>query len=249
MSRIIMMSLSLIAVIVLNVIARFFSLNGFTTGEIANRLPVLFIPADYVLLLLGIAMILLFNWVINFNKAGRKLSSIYQNRVVSLFILCCILHIAWIFLWHYGLFYWTVVVKGALLLLLLVFYFSYPKRENRLLGRVPFSLLIGWSVISTITNLSYTLMINDWSGMGLSDPLWTVIYLTVATAFALHFMYHHRDYVMNLAFVWAFIGIAIKNGTEELFISAAAIFLCATIITCIFLFSGRQMENKNRVGA
>lgn len=143
------------------------------------------------------------------------------------------------FLWHYGLFNWTVVVKLALLSLLLAFYFSYPKRENRLLGRIPFSLLVGWGVISTIANVSYTLMINDWSGMGLSDPLWTVIYLTISTAFALHFMYHHRDYVMNLVFVWAFIGIAFRNGTEELFISAAASFLCATIITCIFLFSGK----------
>lgn len=249
MSRIIMMTLSLIAVIIVNVIARFFSLNGATTSEIANRLPILFIPADYVLLILGVIVVLLFYWIFNFNKAGRKLSYTYQNRVASLFILCCLLHITWIFLWHYSLFNWSVVVKLALLFLLLAFYFSYPKRDNRLLGRIPFSLLVGWGVISTIANVSYTLMINDWSGMGLSDPLWTVIYLTISTAFALHFMYHHRDYVMNLVFVWAFIGIALKNGTEELFISAAAIFLCATIITCIFLFLGRNTENKNRVGA
>lgn len=249
MFRIIMMTLSLVTVIILNVIANFFSLNGYTTGEIANRLPVLFIPANYVFLLSGVIFVLLFNWIWNFNKMSRKRSFRFQNGLFVLFILCCLLHIAWIFLWHGGLFNWTVVIQVALLLGLLIFYFSFPKRENRLLGRIPFSLLIGWAVIFTISNISYTLMIHDWSGIGLSDPLWTVIYLTISTAFALHFMYHYRDYVMNLGFVWAFIGIAVKNGTDELFISAAAIFLSAVIIASIFLFSGRRIEHKKRVGA
>ncbi len=185
---------------------------------------------------------MLFYWIFNFKKTYDGMSSAHRNRVTFLFVLSCLLYIAWIFLWHFGLFTGTVITKIALLFVLLTFYSTFPKQDNRLLGRAPFSLLTGWIFIITISNVSYLLMIHGWTGFGLSDPLWAVIYLTVSTAFALHFMYHFKDYVMNLVFVWAFIGIAVRNGTEELFISAAAIFLSAVIVTCIFLFSGRRTD-------
>lgn len=249
MSRILLMTLSLCTVLLLNITASFFSLNGNTTSEITNRLPLLFVPAGYVLVICWLLYIMLFFWIFNFNKTSYKMSSTHQNRVTFLFVLSCLLHIAWIFLWHFGLFTGTIIAKIALLIVLLTFYVTFPKRDNRLLGRAPFSLLTGWIFITTLSNVSYSLMIHGWSGFGLSDPLWTVMFLTASTAFALHFMYHYKDYVMNLVFVWAFIGIAVRNGTEELFISAAAIFLSAVIVTCIFLFSGRRTDNKNRVGA
>lgn len=249
MSRILLMTLSLCAVILLNINARFFSLNGNTTGEIANRLPLLFLPANYVLIICWLLYILLFFWIFNFNKNREEMSSAHQNRVTFLFVLSCLLHIAWIFLWHFGLFTGSFLTKIALLIVLLTIYLSFPKRDNRLLGKAPFSILTGWIFITTVSNISYFLMIRGWSGFGLSDPLWAVIFLTVSTAFALHFMYHYKDYVMNLVFVWAFIGIAVKNGTEELFISSAAVFLSAVIVACIFLFSGKRTDNKNRVDA
>lgn len=244
MSRILLMTLSLCTVILLNITASFYSLNGHTTSEIINRLPLLFLPADYVLIICWLLYIMIFFWIFNFNKTCHEMSSAHQNRVTLLFVISCLLHIAWIFLWHFGFFTGTVITKIGLLVTLLIFYFTFPKRDNRMLGRAPFSLLTGWIFITTVSNISYLLMIHGWSGFGLSDPLWAVILLTASTAFALHFMYHHKDYVMNLVFVWAFIGIAVRNGTEELFISAAAIFLSAVIVACIFLFSGKRTDAK-----
>ncbi|MCG7345737.1 tryptophan-rich sensory protein [Sporosarcina sp. ACRSL] len=243
MSRILLMNLSLCTVIILNIIASFFSLNGLTTAEITKRLPLLFIPANYVLISSWGLYILFFFWIFNFHKTRHKMSTTQQNRITFLFVLNCLLQFVWIFQWHFELFTGTVFTRIVHLLVLLLLYLSYPKRENQLLGRAPISLLTGWVFITVLSNSSYLLMIHGWTGFGLSDPLWAVIYLTVSTAFALHFMYHHKDYVMNLVFVWAFVGIAVMNGTEELFISAAAIFLSAVIIACIFLFSNRRTEH------
>ncbi|MCM3711371.1 tryptophan-rich sensory protein [Sporosarcina luteola] len=240
MSRILLMTLSLCTVILLNITASFYSLNGNTTGEITSRLPLLFLPANYVLIICWLLYIMIFFWIFNFKKTFHKMSSAHRNRVTFLFVVSCLLHIAWISLWHFGFFTGTVITKIVLLIVLLTLYVTFPKMDNRMLGRVPFSLLTGWIFITTVSNISYFLMIHGWTGFGLSDPLWAVIFLTISTAFALHFMYHYKDYVMNLVFVWAFIGIAVKNGTEELFISAAAIFLSAVIIACIFLFSSRR---------
>lgn len=126
MSRILLMTLSLCTVILFSVIASFFSINGNTTGEIINRLPLLFIPANYVFIISWLIFIMLFFWIFNFNKTYHEMSSAHRNRVTFLFVLSCMLYIAWIFLWHFGLFTGTVITKIALLFVLLTFYSTFP---------------------------------------------------------------------------------------------------------------------------
>ena len=121
------------------------------------------------------------------------------------------------------------------LLMITVLYFTYPKTENRFWDRVPISVLFGCTVISFIELIHYLLTFHEWSGWGLSISLWAVIYLTVSTAIALHFMYHYRDIAFNLVFIWFFIGIAVKNGFDELFVSTAALFLTAVIGASFYL--------------
>lgn len=98
-----------------------------------------------------------------------------------------------------------------------------------------------------IMNFNYVLTFREWSGWGLSDPLWTVIYLTIATAFALHFLYHHKDIPLNLVIVWTFIGIIVKNGVDELFVSAAALFLTAAILVGILMT--RKAKQKHELSS
>jgi hypothetical protein len=122
-----------------------------------------------------------------------------------------------------------------MLLLTAALYFTYPKRENRFWDRVPISLLFGCCFITLIELVNYLLTFHEWSGWGLSNSMWAVIYLTVSTAIALHFMYHHRDIAFNAVFIWVFIGIAVKNGFDELFVSTAALFLTAVIGASFYL--------------
>lgn len=247
MSKIIMMTLSLIAVIVLHIAAFFFTLNEHSTLEIANRLPVPFIPANYVFAIWLLIFITLFMWIVNFNKRIKLMGAKNLNRITILFIFSCTLSIAWLFSWHFGFYNWAIIFEVLLLIVLFACYTTFPKRLNELSGRMPFSLLIGWSFFIILSTTSYSLMFHEWSGFGLSDPSWTVFYMTLCTAFALHFMYHYRDFVINLLYVWIFVGIAIKNGTEELFISAAAIFLAALVVACMVMFWKKGIEKLRAV--
>lgn len=244
MSRIMLMTLSLIAVIVLYIAAFFFTLNDHSTLEIVKRLPVPFIPADYVFAIWPVIFISLFIWIVNFNGRTKQMGTKNLNQLTFLFISSCSLAVAGLFLWHFERFNWAAIVEVLLLIVLITCYFTFPKRLNELSGRVPFSLTIGWVFFTILSTISYSLTFHEWSGLGLSDPSWTVFYMTVCTAFALHFMFHYRDYVLNLVFVWTFIGIAVKNGTDELFISAAAFFLSILIVTCIFMFWKKGIEKK-----
>ncbi|WP_318616472.1 tryptophan-rich sensory protein [Sporosarcina sp. YIM B06819] len=242
MYRIMMMTLSLIAVVLVNVAANSTTFNGNTTVEIANRLPVLFMPAGYTFALWAIIYVLLGFWLYGFRHNNLNANQTIQNWRATLFVASCLLHIVWLLLWHYGFFNWTIVFMALLLAVLLGIYFSYPKKDNQLFGRIPIAINLGWIFVVTIANVSYVLTLHEWSGWGLSDPLWTVIYLTFATAIAFHFLYHHADIALSSVFMWAFIGIAVKNGVDELFVSAAALFLTAAIAAVIF-FKRKQLTS------
>ncbi len=246
MLNLLLMLFSLIGAASINVVANIFPLNGNTTIEIAHRVPVLFAPADYVFAIWIVVYVLLASWLFGFWKNKWQTSSMLRNRRAFLFIVANLLQIAWTLTWHFNLFGWTIVSMLALLLCLNTLYFTYPKRVNRMYGRIPVAVFFGWVAISTLESISYILTLHDWSGWGLSNPLWAVIYLTISTAFALHFLYHHGDIAMNTVFIWVFSGIAVKNGTDELFVSVSAIFLSAVIVAGMLLVHREKNTSKEK---
>ena len=240
MLRIISMTLSLVVVITIQLVANSFSLNGKTTFEILNRLPILFTPANYVfsiwLLIYGFLIV----WLYGFYRTQRQHSSTILNLRTFLFISSTVLTILWLLLWQYEFFHWTVIIMIALLATLTKLYFTYPKDENHLLARVPISIYFGWVIISFMELINYVLTFREWGRWGLSDSLWTVIFLTVATAIALHFIYHYRDAPLNAVFMWVFIGIFVKNGLDSLFVSIAALFLTFVLSAGVIFMKKRN---------
>ncbi|PIC85536.1 hypothetical protein CSV72_13075 [Sporosarcina sp. P20a] len=245
MLRIILMVLSLLIMIGTHIAANLIPLNGLTTWEIANRVPVLFMPAEYVFSIWIVLDLLLVSWLYMFFKTSARLSSSVANLRAISFSVSCFLNIAWLLLWHYSYYYWAIVSVIALLICLLVLYFSYAKIEGTNRERLPISAYMAWIFIAVIANSNYAFKFHDWTGWGLSDPLWTVLFLTLTAAIALHFMYHYHDSMFNLIIIWSFIGIAIKNGTDELFVSTAALFLSAVI--GFILFMGQRFSKPTQL--
>lgn len=235
MLRIMSMALTLITAFFLSCAAEIIPFNGKTTTEIMNRLPVLFTPASYVSTIWILIYILLVVWLYGFWRSQQLIGKSILNLRFFLFILSSALNILWVLLWHYEFFHWTLLVIVGLLATLTVLYFSYPKNENKFSARIPISIYLGWVIISCISIANYVLTLHEWSGWGISNSLWTVIFLTFATAIALHFMYHYRDIAFNIVFMWVFIGIAVNNGLDSLFVSTAALFLTAVIGASFFL--------------
>ena len=240
MLRIISMTLSLVAVITIQLVANSFSFNGKTTIEIMNRLPILFTPASYVFSIWLVIYGFLIFWLYGFYRTQRQHSSTILNLRAFLFISSAFLTILWLLLWQYEFFHWTVIIMIALLATLTKLYFTYPKDENHLLERIPISIYFGWVIISFMELISYVLTFREWGGWGLSDSLWTVIFLTVATAVALHFIYHYRDAALNAVFMWVFIGIFVKNGLDSLFVSIAALFLTLVLSAGLIFMKKRN---------
>lgn len=241
MIRILLMTIAFIAVIVMNTLANTLPLNGKTTGEISNRLLVLFTPAGYVFSIWSIIYLLLAVWIIGFWVRLRK-GQTPSFKIALFFILSCVFNISWLLLWHYEFFAWSIAAMLGYLVALIALYLQYSNSERSLTQRLPISINMGWISVATIANISFVLTYYNWGGWGLSDQLWTVIMLTVATALALHIRFHHTDIPFALVFIWAFIGIAVKHGTDEMLVTTAALFLSGVILTGILLIKKRTAQ-------
>lgn len=238
MFRILLMTIAWISVIVVNALANILPINGQTTGEISDRLPVLFTPAGYVFSIWSVIYILLAIWIIGFWVRLKK-GQIPSIKIALFFILSALFNISWLFLWHYEFFGWSIAAMLGYLLSLIGLYLQYGNEEQGLTERFPVSINLGWVSIATLTNISFVLTYYNWSGWGLSDQLWAVIMLTVATALALHVRFHHSDIPYALVFIWAFIGIAVEHQLDEMLVTTASLFLSGVILTGILLIKKR----------
>lgn len=234
MIRILLMTIAFIAVVVMNTLANTLPLNGQTTGDISNRLLVLFTPAGYVFSIWSIIYLLLAVWIVSFWVRLRK-GETPSSKIALFFILSCIFNISWLLLWHYEFFAWSIAAMIAYLASLILLYLQYNNSERSVSERLPISVNMAWISVATIANISYVLTFYSWSGWGLSNELWAVIMLTVATALALHVRFHHSDIPFAVVFVWAFVGIAVRHGLDEMLVTTASLFLSGVIVTGILL--------------
>ncbi|WP_417897929.1 tryptophan-rich sensory protein [Bacillus haimaensis] len=231
--------IAFLLVVIVNYLSNALPLNGQTTGEISNRLNVLFTPAGYVFSIWGLIYLLLGVWIIRQFPKRRRNLPIYQNTS-TLFVLSCLLNSAWVVLWHYEFFVTTVAVMLSLLLTLIALYKKVQVSDPGLFDRLPFSIYLGWISVATIANISYVLVYLEWDGFGLSDVTWTIIMLVVATLLAIWFNMANRDRVYPLVFVWAFIGIGVKNMEAYSNVSYVAYSLAAVIFVMTLLFKGKK---------
>lgn len=235
------MGIALIATVVVNALANILPINGQTTGEISNRLPVLFTPAGYVFSIWGVIYVLAAIWIIYQYVLLKRGTPPVAKRTV-LFMLSSLFNIGWILTWHYEYFLYTLVMMVGLVVVLALLYSSYPRKGWDWKERGPISVYLGWVCVALVANISYVLTYYEWDGWGVSDQLWTVGVLTFATAIALHFRYHYYDRIMQLVFIWAFVGIAVRLGLDELLVSAAALFLSSVLVAGI-LYLNKPVRN------
>lgn len=231
--------LAYLLMITVNILANALPLNGQTTGEISNKLNVFFTPAGYVFSIWSVIYLLVGIWIIRQFPKDRRNLPIYEKTSV-LFILSCLLNGTWIILWHYEYFILTVFIMISLLLTLIGLYKRVKVHHRDILDRLPFSIYLGWISVATIANISYVLVYLQWDRFGISDEVWTIIMLAIATLLATWFHYANRDRVYPFVFIWAFIGIGIRNVEASSFVSYTAYSLAVVLFILSIFIRGRK---------
>ncbi len=208
-------ALTILATIVVNVLANALPINGLNTGAISDRFKVYFVPAGYVFAIWGVIYIGLIAFAI-----FQALPSQRENprlRATGWWIaLGGLANIAWIFLWHYELFTLTLVAMLVLLGTLIITYLglgtgrSSVSRAETWAVRVPFSIYLGWITVATIANITELLYFLNWDGFGIAAEVWMYIILVAVFVIATLMNFSRRDIAYTAVILWALAGISVK---------------------------------------
>ena len=119
MIRKITIYIALILSSVYTINAYWLGLNGQTTIDIFNRLPVLIAPANYVYLIWYVIIVVTFVYFMSYKDNNQPILS-QTNLQTALFVCNSIVYIFILYIWHEGKYMSAVILCGALLLLLLL---------------------------------------------------------------------------------------------------------------------------------
>lgn len=230
---------SVIIALTVNILASTLPLNGQNTGDISDRFQVYFVPAGYVFAIWGIIYIGWIAFTIFQFRASQK-ESPRLRRLGYLFAISNLANAAWLFAWHYNLFGISVLIMLSLLGLLLASYLRLNINRSSAKGAewwsvdLPFSIYLGWITVATVANVTDWLYLVNWSGFGISAPVWAVIMLAVASVLGFGMAITRRDTGYLLVLVWAFAGIAVKQ-TPMLVVTGA--WISATLMLGLVVYT------------
>jgi hypothetical protein len=151
------------------------------------------------------------------------------RRIGYLFALSCVANSAWIFVWHYELFPWSLVIMIAILITLIGIYLRLEigrvqvSKAEKWFVHVPFSIYLAWITVATIANTTILLDYVNWSGWGISPETWTVVMLVAGLTIAAVVSIPRRDVAYLLVIVWAFAGIAVKHAATPVVAASAGV--------------------------
>jgi len=248
---------ALIFTIIVNSLANILPINNKTTAELSDALPNLFVPSGITFSIWGVIYVLLIIFVIYqirdvFKK--EKIEMPFIEKISVLFILASLANIAWIFLWHYKMIFYSLIVMLGLFLCLLGIYLrlgigkTKVSLSEKICIHVPFSVYLGWITVATIANITAVLVNINWDGFGISSVVWTIIVLIVASLVTLLVIVTRKDVAYSLVIIWALIGIFIKQSANEPIIANTAIFT-SLIIFIIAIITGFKEKIPKKKGS
>lgn len=226
-----------------NALATLLPLNGVDPATISARFPSLFTPANYVFGIWGLIYTLLTAFVV-YQALPAQRQSERLGRVGWLFALSCLLNTAWLFSWHYGVFWLSEVLMVGLLLSLIAIYqrLEIGRARHRGAGKwfldLPFSVYLGWITVATVANTSIFLLDLGFDG-GAAAPALTVLVIAVAAFIGLLALRLRSDLAFALVLAWAFVGIAVKQSGQTPSVVVAALAAAALLLLVGASWRGR----------
>lgn len=248
-TRQILVIVMVLAVIAVNGLASGLPLNGQTTGEISDRFEVFFVPAGYVFSIWGLIYLGLIAYAI-YQALPAQADNLDLKNIAGLFVLSSVANIAWIFLWHYEYFAWTVLAMLILLGSLIAIYLRLDIGRTQVSSamkwfvHVPFSIYLGWITVATIANITSLLYFLDWNGLGIDPEVWTVLMLGATTIIASLMSLTRGDVAYSLVIIWAVTGIALKHSDNT--IVATAAWVTAAIVAIMMLIGIYRHRQQSR---
>ena len=234
--------LAVVGAFVVNVASNIFPLNGLNIGAISNTLfkDVLITPANYAFVIWGLIYLGLFALAIYQFLPNQKQDADLR-KTGYLLVIACGFQSIWVYLFLSRLFAFSVIAMFGILIPLMIIYHVLGigkkriSRRKKLCLHTPISIYLSWISVATVVNVACALYFHGWNGWGISNQMWTMIMLVVATAIASVIVIRYKDIAYAGVTVWALIAIAVKHSNIDvlrnlsIFLAVILIFLAAII--------------------
>jgi len=250
---------AVILTIIVNSLANILPIAGKNTGELSDNIPNLFVPAGITFAIWGIIYILTIMFAIYLAKdlfKKEKTTKPLLEKISFFFILACLANIIWIFLWHYEQIILSLLAMLLLFFSLLMIYLRLNiglekvTMKEKLFVHIPISVYIGWITVATIANVTAVLVTINWDGFGISEEIWTILVLIIATILTILVLITRKDCQYSAVIIWALIGIYLKRITDDpkygVQNQIAYIALIAIIIILIVTIISAYKKYKDR---
>jgi len=210
--------------VIINLLANIIPIGGKYTGELSDNIPNLFVPVGLTFSIWGVIYILIILFALYLARDFFKkeiTTKPFLGKISYLFIIAGIANILWIFLWHYEQVTLSLLAMILLFSSLLAIYLRLGIGKERvsikekLFIHIPISVYIGWITVATIANVTAVLVKNNWDGFGISDQIWTILVIVVATIITIIVLLTRKDYAYSAVIIWALFGIYLKRVTDD----------------------------------
>lgn len=221
-----------LGVLAVNALANIWPINGITTGEVSDLVPSLFTPVGFTFAIWVVIYLLLGYWVLIPVWREERLT-----RVGNVFFaVSCIANMAWIFLWHYQI--WWATEIAMLVILVSLIGLSVEMGRSRFSKvssmTIPISVYLGWISVMTIANTSFFLIARGFTGGDLA-VIWTMGMIIVTLLLGVMALRVKRDWAFALVIIWVNYGIFSRWQGVDLLLSGTAFAVMVLLALGILL--------------
>ena len=251
--RQIIVIVTILATLVVNVLAVALPINGLDTGKISDQFKVYFVPAGYVFSIWGLIYLGLIAFAI-FQALPSQRENPRLRKTGWWIALGGLANSAWIFLWHYEQFLLTLVAMLVLLATLIITYLQLGiGRESvssteKWAVRLPFSIYLGWITVATVANITEVLDYLKWNRFGIAPEIWMGIVLGAVLVIAALMNFSRRDVAFAAVILWALAGISVKQaGVPAVVIPTWITFGLVVLTLGLAFVFGPRISSANRL--
>jgi hypothetical protein len=241
--------LGLVITLLVNYLSNTGIFNNTTIGDVSGNYRTLFTPAGYAFAIWGVIYLLLIGFALYQGRGllGTPKNPEIVNRTGWWFVASCAANSLWVITWIYGHTGLSVLCIFLLLYCLIrIVLIHRMELWDAPLGIIaflwwPFVIYSGWVTVASIANVSAWLKKLEWNGFGLSEVIWTLAMIVVATVLNLVVTWRRNMREFAAVGAWALIAIAMANKD-----GASSVYYLALLAAAVLLLSSLWHAWRNR---
>lgn len=244
-------TLTLLFALIMNGLSGSAAFNGKTVGAVSDKYNTLIAPAGYAFAIWGVIYLSLLVFVGYQWYSYYKLKQDDEIKQTGVWLsLANIANGLWITAWLNESLGMSVLLIFTLLVSLIIItvrlrleIWNAPKRTI-FFTWWPIAIYLGWIIVASVSNVAAYLVSIGWYGGFLSENIWTIIIIVIASIIYLWLVFSRNLRETAMVGVWALVAISARHWNEYSGIAIAAI-IGAGILLIVVSWHGYKNRKES----